>query len=274
MAKNNGINKILINAKINAFTLAEIFITLAIICIVAVAVSFAVKSNYSEDIFADQLKSTVSVINHGFKRLQNNEDVIFLDDTSLFGQGGNLDNPDVEAKITKTLKKTFPALKDINREDLEGKGLDCKALVKKSAYRWHLGDKTKCSGNFNKGYEFASGAIMYIYLYNKCVPSNISGDIISAHGGELIRLCGSIDLDVNGTKKPNQWGKDSFKFFITQNGTLVPLGGKDYWYYKGTFDKSKIENAIMGNCNSNNPASKGFSCAARVMELDNWKIVY
>ena len=43
--------------------------------------------------------------------------------------------------------------------------------------------------------------------------------------GTLEGVCGSIYIDVNGTKRPNTWGKDYFGFYVTQNG-IIPFGAQ------------------------------------------------
>ena len=59
-------------------------------------------------------------------------------------------------------------------------------------------------------------------------------------------VCAAINVDLNGEKKPNQWGKDVFAFVLKENG-LYPAGCDD-------------RNA--DDCNRN---GRGYSCACKVL---------
>ena len=54
-------------------------------------------------------------------------------------------------------------------------------------------------------------------------------------GQYLGNVCGLIFADINGSKKPNTFGKDTFLFYLTKNG-IVPCGLKEESAYP--FDKS------------------------------------
>lgn len=52
----------------------------------------------------------------------------------------------------------------------------------------------------------------------------------------LKNACGRIYIDVNGFKKPNQYGKDFFAFYLTKYG-IVPIGSAQQtliWTFAGT----------------------------------------
>ena len=42
-------------------------------------------------------------------------------------------------------------------------------------------------------------------------------------GNDSDKICAYIFVDVNGQKAPNMWGRDAFRFYLTENG-LFPTG--------------------------------------------------
>ena len=77
---------------------------------------------------------------------------------------------------------------------------------------------------------------------------------------------GSLAIDVNGENKgPNQWGRDSFMFYILPNGNLVP-------YYK--YEDLKESSWGCGNLETGDISSTcGEGCSARII-ADGWKMNY
>jgi hypothetical protein len=67
-----------------------------------------------------------------------------------------------------------------------------------------------------------------------------------------------IGVDLNGFKKPNQLGRDTFYFFLTKYG-VVPMGIKD-----DTFFPLQSYCRISGTTTQN-----GYACAAWVLAKDN-----
>ena len=70
-----------------------------------------------------------------------------------------------------------------------------------------------------------------------------------------------IDLDLNGERNPNQWGRDGYRFQLIQNGSVIPMYGKDELIYLKYLTSEARENYIKTNCNPKSTTSKGFSCA-------------
>lgn len=81
--------------------------------------------------------------------------------------------------------------------------------------------------------------------------------------------CGNIYVDINGPKKPNILGRDTFAFNVTQSCVLYPRGGKllnnsDLW-------KEHWDNNTWGHgCISN---GDGSTCAGKIME-ESWEMNY
>lgn len=102
---------------------------------------------------------------------------------------------------------------------------------------------------------------------NDCKTPTYSND---ASLGYMTQVCGYIVVDVNGTKAPNFFGRDTFSFWIT-NGKgplLYPFAGKDdkytgveYWWDGST-----------KRCTGSG-YNDGIYCAGRIIE-EGWKITY
>ena len=261
----------------SAFTLAEVLITLGIIGVVAAITLPTLIQNYKKKVYVDSLKSGYSILNNGFRLMMSEEGVDDIEDTELFAVmkavGADTDTVASEQAAAKVLSKYFQKARLISRADLINK-TSCKDLVGKGPRFWNLGDKTQCSGSYNMQYALPNGMTMSIFLKPSCSKSSLSDAEIAAAGGKMTKYCGMIDLDINGEKEPNQWGRDGYSFYISQSGAVIPMRGKDYSIYSGHTDEDWQKNYIETNCDTQTPTSTGWSCAARIIELDNWEMKY
>ena len=264
------------NSRKKAFTLAEVLITLGIIGVVAALTLPSLVANYRKQQYVNSLKAGYSILNNGFRTMMADENIDDIEDSELFSViksvGSDTDTVASEQAAAKVLSKYFQKARLISRADLITKS-DCKDLVGKGPRFWNLGDKTQCSGNYNMQYALPNGMTMSIYLYDTCSKSSLSEAEIAAAGGKLTKYCGLIDLDINGEREPNQWGRDGYRFILTQSGVVVPFGGKDHSIWKGNVDSEWQKNYINTNCNPKSRTSKGFACAARIIE-NGWKMDY
>ena len=83
-----------------------------------------------------------------------------------------------------------------------------------------------------------------------------------------------IYIDVNGEKGPNEFGRDTFSFTLSNNGLLYPDHGKDHALFNAQIELSE-NNRYWINDSSCNTSSKGsgYGCAARIIE-NVWKMDY
>lgn len=127
------------------------------------------------------------------------------------------------------------------------------------------GSATTISGTL---YQLKNGA----YIYVSSNSSTDSADAKQNIGGNLGAKCGTIIIDVNGTKSPNVVGRDTFKFFVNADGSLYPLGGKDVSIYEtGSATKGYWNNnSSTYACTSSKIGTSGYGCTARVIE-ENFK---
>ncbi len=108
--------------------------------------------------------------------------------------------------------------------------------------------------------------------------------------GQAVNLCGIVVFDVNGTKGPNQPGKDLFAFYITDeavdNSYIVPIGYVRNKKGKSTYNKEGLIQDTVGTCKrgedcynedggvcSPGETRSGYNCTASIM-LEGWKIKY
>ena len=258
------------------FTLAEILITLGIIGTVAAITIPMLINNYKKIEYVNQLKEGYSMLNQGFKLMMSVEGIDDFDlselSNAISSHGADTDNYNAEQAAIVIIQKYFKKADLVSREYLRKKSA-CKDLVGKGPRFWNLGDKSVCTGNYNMYFYLPNGMAMSLFIYGKCAAYS-NPELIRQHGGKLEKYCAMIDLDLNGEKGPNQWGRDGYRFILTQSGNVIPMRGKDLYIANGTYDETTIKNNIIANCNPKLSTSQGFACAARIIEVDNWKMDY
>ncbi len=216
------------------FTLAEVLITLAIIGVVAALSIPAVVKNYKETQTVTQLRKNYSILSQAYNlALAENGDPTGWD---LKGLG----NPEGALNF---LDKMRPYLKIIKECKTNKDG--CLA----SGYYKDLNGKD--ASTFNPGYQalirLADGTGVVLQVW----------DVTCAD----FRACAFITVDLNGDKKPNQLGIDTFTFLAKKN-KLVPQGiGGDTYDFENWCNLAK--SSVPGN-NYN-----GVGCAAWVVINQN-----
>lgn len=81
---------------------------------------------------------------------------------------------------------------------------------------------------------------------------------VLSQGGNLTASAGNLIIDVNGDSRPNQTGRDQFRFIIGNDGHLYPIGGRDWAAYSNV-EYTPPRTACVENRNMN-------SCGAYLME--------
>ncbi len=83
-----------------------------------------------------------------------------------------------------------------------------------------------------------NGFIFWIWSHSPCTTN---------YGSEKLRnVCGAVGVDINGYKKPNALGRDTFYFWITKTG-IVPMGTKlDTKYPLATYCNKTLTNGTNG----------------------------
>ena len=182
-----------------AFTLAEVLITLGIIGVVAALTMPTLIQNHQKQVYVTGLKKAYSNIQNMFSKMAFDEGVTdwsnlycYQSSSSLIGCSG--DAQTFERECSKHLEKQF----NIVEKKLYGE--NCSSDWCKTASKLAYINST----SEHQQSLFLTPDSM-IYLFN-CVSRIIT-------------------VDVNGTKGPNQWGRDIFAFHVRYDeNKILPSG--------------------------------------------------
>ncbi len=214
------------------FTLAEVLITLGIISVVAALTLPTVISNYQEKATIAKVKKFYSIISQA--HLQAIEEKGTPDNWNL---GGFLDVQGAEnlinawapyLKITKFCGRNKGCYPDAVYKDLSG-GL-------------HY--------NINNSKPFATAMLADGFLID---TQSLDPFIMDGYG----KIYGAVHVDVNGKLGPNTYGKDHFRFYVTDKA-IVPSGMEASWNYN-----------FYTACLNNKTDMQGTACTAWVLFNEN-----
>ena len=237
-----------------AFTLAEVLITLGIIGVVAAMTLPALVNNYKEKELATQVKKTFSNIQNAALLAQKDLGAVG-DNTFLF------DVTNTHAETAKNFAKYFNGAKVCENKSQKG----CSQYYYKVKYATAY----KGSGDSNKTYTpdgakiiLNDGSVLTILQKTSCSRTNTgckqdsSGNCIKDENGDTISVteihsdCATIFMDVNGLKRPNQFGADIYEIQVTTNkvkpGTWSAYGGTSFKNILTGNGKLQYENYTEG----------------------------
>ena len=172
-----------------AFTLAEVLITLGIIGVVAALTLPTLISNYQEKVLVNQLKVAYSTFAQAY------EQALEEHGPSEHWDIGSRDSAVGANKLYQIMKPYF-----LNAEDC---GLTKNKCFYTGTYKALFNDKWAWQPATHLVYakgRLKNGVSFFFWSNGSGCPDNI---------------CGSIVVDVNGEKSPNQAGVDYFSFDIT-----------------------------------------------------------
>ena len=198
--------------KKNAFTLAEVLITLAIIGIVAAItlISLHNKTN-SKELHVAFLK-TYSELNQIAQMFYSENDISFSEYCS---------NQNSTTATTAPMNKLMSYYKGSVSLTSTGQGTKNDDGDYVAYYDMHLLNGKDYSGGKNSGGQNSS-----FMCDNSGFKSNLTGtlfimnDLPSSSGTNGPVLC----VDINGKKGPNRYGVDYFLFIFTVDGYVIPMG--------------------------------------------------
>lgn len=202
--KNTG-NK----RKLFAFTLAEVLITLGIIGVVAAMTIPILMSKYQEKVYKAQYKQIFSELNQAMKSLEDDEKLPALTCASF----ANACFRDLFATKIKVANECFSAApNDCQKRStyLNGKTLYAEINTNES---WPMFTTLK-------GY-----SVKFRYHFKDCATVDESVWDSEEHG--ILRNCGWVQVDTNGTSGPNVVGKDIFFLSLMQDGFIPFYTGDD-----------------------------------------------
>ncbi len=196
--------------KKSAFTLAEVLITLGIIGVVA-AITFPslIQRNIEKQRVA-QLKKAYSELSQAY-----NLAVEEFGSPTEWGMGGMRD-PRSHRIMANNMKKFLKLSEDcVDMPDPQALKI-CGHQDKIGKRRVNDDIYKSTTENYGRSVILGDGTTVAFSVY--------SGQCNHQYGAAK-NVCGSIAVDVNGSKYPNQSGEDQFSFFFTKD-KLVPAGIK------------------------------------------------
>ena len=234
-----------------AFTLAEVLITLGIIGVVSALTIPTIVTKYQKKLAVEQLKTTYSTLYNAFSMAVVDHGEI--DDWIMQHDD---DTPQSSMDFLKTYIEPYVKNVEVYQsEDLK----NCKNVT----YREMDGSVTVC--NSVKGFCETCKSGMSARRQNIAQLHLANGSIIIP----LVRSnwCAELNIDVNGYKGPNTWGKDVFRLDLWKpseakrqcmlHEMAIPFGNLCH----------SREFSIMRGCNKQNQIECG-----GVIIYDGWKI--
>src|SRR5574344_750589 len=187
-----------------AFTLAEVLIVIAIIGIVASLTIPTIINKVQKQEYVVGLKKAYSTQMDGWTRLLAEENVNYLEDTTIFSKI-SATSCDILNANTENCKPFFDSLKKYFRFN----------VITAENYKSY-----KLNGEFNEDYSnktglaFADGSIIFRGQFSAkpTAPTAEKAKLITDGGGHLYSIQGWFWIDINGFKKPNIVGRDIFAF--------------------------------------------------------------
>ena len=237
-----------------AFTLAEVLITLGIIGVVAALTLPTLIQNYQKRVYVTQLKKSVSVLSNGFRLMMAHDGVTELKDTHAFS-GMWVDACGEFVSENTLLTNNCSSIREGLASVFSGiQFTSCDAVQVK----FLNGDNA--AGGIAKNtsrscIKFVDGSEIYNYLFYPTTDSYYA----------------DFFIDINGPKNPNTLGRDIFKLYLDNTGTVVGYGSQAvsemisgdpnvlYW---------RTTQRALNKCTTDDSSAKGWTCAARVLEED------
>ena len=205
------------DGRVFAFTLAEVLITLVIIGVVAALTIPNLMQKYQEQATVKKVQKVYSNISNAY--------AMAIKDNGLADEWdwGGLASPE---GAQNALSKISPYLNKIklctNRNNPESGTFCPEYVVFKS-----LDGSQAPAANYNSSGFFAKAMLPDGVML---MLTTVSKDCKFYYGtGQLASTCGALFVDINGAKKPNQYGVDIFMFFLTKD-SVIPRGTKNAAY--------------------------------------------
>ena len=213
--------------KNKGFTLAEVLITLVIIGVIASMTIPTLMNNTNKQELVSKLKKVYSEMSQVTNR--------------IIAEEGN-PKADIGGWATSSEAVYNQYKKYLNKAKDCGTGTECfEKMTSGNTFYKNLNGTNYFFSIFtsNQFYKMilADGTqVFFDVTYNNCTKSNFDTN----------NICSLIWVDINGEKKPNQWGRDIFIFIIQENG-LVPAG-------------------CDGNSSDCTTSKNGYTCACKVIK--------
>lgn len=229
-----------------AFTLAEVLITLGIIGIIAEITIPDLYNNMKEQQTVGMLKKEYSVISQAYTMaVQENGTPDTWGLVADIGSGTTTGGGDI------VVNKLSPYLKMLK---ICGSSPGCFNPGVTTLYLKGSGGLAFDSEQWWSKFQLADGSVWAVQvLFPSCTPPS------PGNNPALSSVCAQMEVDINGLKAPNTWGKDTFGFYMTKAG-IIP---------KGT---QQSKDAFKNYCDEPNPY--GTECTAWVIYNENMEYLH
>ena len=244
-----------------AFTLSEVLITLGVIGVVAALTMPSLIANYQKKVWVNQLKTTYSKLNEGFRQMMAKEGCTDLQCVGVIvtiPSGASL-SAEYKNFFKSKVLETFKLSNVTNFDELS---------LTSNTYQYTV-----------KAGQVTTQFAMYIdenlkesYYRNGFFGTTPDGAILffDFPYGNNINEGAMIIADINGQKGPNTLGRDIFWFMLTDK-QVVTYGGRLSWEFSNTDETYDEYSEIMKNACLYYDV--GVSCAG-LIENDGWKMNY
>lgn len=254
--------------KKKAFNFSEVMITMTVIGVVAALTMPGLVAHYHEKEYVAQLSKSLSQFEQAMQNIMFRHECTDIDCTGVFSST-TADNA-WNNKFSEEMNKSIKIVRTANAGEAMMPSIKSKYLKPKDTPLTTASDWRSTSG-----FKFMTpDGVFYLVEPKGCVA--VAHQYIST----INNLCAEVLIDVNSERRPNQYGRDIFKFIVAQNGHLYPLYGRDYAKaYSGNTTGSDYWRNNEALCAGDKklydaPANvSGDGCAARIME-EGWKMNY
>ena len=252
-----------------AFTLAEVLVTLGVIGVVAVLTVPNVISSYQKKVYVTQLQKGYSQLQQVFDLAMADDEVEYLADTELMQSINEhyIGSSDDQSAFISQLGKYMKIQKACNPMDFSDGCHDIQYVDLDGSEETSRGGDLQVFTNNNFIYYFSYfGDFAEKIREEDCIDWKAEGSISCAfHTGGIARS--GVLIDVNGSKKPNKYGRDLFVFHVEEKGQLIPMGST---LVAGS--SNDYTTTCHLSCNSCSPIY-GVGCAAKIMD-NGWVMDY
>lgn len=186
------------------FTVAEVLASIAVVGLLAALTLPQMATSHQKKVFGNSLAAAVSDLENAMSLLKANDGVDRMQSTAAW-KGDFLEN----------IKVVLPY-----RED--DVSFSSRAALKKGGSAVSVSSDYAILNKKN---------ILYAFTIPEA-DKKIKETDVMLKGGALVSQAAEVWIDVNGEDKPNVVGRDTFYFYLGEDGKLYPYGGKDWSIYE------------------------------------------
>lgn len=209
--------------KSNGYTIAETVITLAIIGVVAALTIPAFVANYRKQTYASSLSNAVTNFENAMTTMMMQEGVNDLFDTKAWKSIESSGNYKLTMQSSSETIENF--MNSLNTK-LSIEGYETTKL----SYKNFSNSNSSTSVSYGRPIRFQTkGGVEYAIYIDNVSKSKAKKEIeMLAKNCNYLNKAATVNIDLNGAKKPNLQGRDFFLFELGTDGILYPKYSRDW----------------------------------------------